>query len=499
MAILKYLGIAFYAALAARAETEKTPLVPLVSIRELHEDFSGKVEDAECKRKPELVNSHEDVLVVAGECEGYKDFVVAAEMSTAARERGQEPAFPALYDPRFVKSDDTLSWRRRIETAGGGDGVAVVTGPDPQNCREAWCGGLGVLFIDQVSDKRPTTYYFPEGAPDPLAIVVLDAKRKVVGVLEDGYRDRLVVYRDKGDSIVIDDVPRSTLRKTQQLGLDVTAKQLVYDDVASVLFVGGNLKSGERGLTKVDVKQAFEMSEVWTVGVGTSVGTPRLHLRRQPDEKATEVLLLSRNFYARVDASNGKLLHLGEQEGLFFPKESAPAAAYDPYRDCLYSTGGSKLRRSSVESGKKVWVVDLSDEARDSLERFYPAKGTPALDTIGVKIGTDERIHVVGEYFHTALCDTSCHEDRMTHVLLTLDDCVDDATWRKRQGGDNKHLPDESADCAWVSMSPSERCASKGFTSTGHAWAWQACPATCSTCPYVCGGEDDSTEWQSAA
>ena len=57
MAILKYLGIAFYAALAARAETEKTPLVPLVSIRELHEDFSGKVEDATCARKPELVNS----------------------------------------------------------------------------------------------------------------------------------------------------------------------------------------------------------------------------------------------------------------------------------------------------------------------------------------------------------------------------------------------------------------------------------------------------------
>ena len=93
-----------------RLETERTPLVPLVSIRELHEDFSGKVEDAECERKPELVNSHEDVLVVAGECEGYKDFVVAAEMSTAARERGAEPAFPALYDPRFVKSDDTLSW-----------------------------------------------------------------------------------------------------------------------------------------------------------------------------------------------------------------------------------------------------------------------------------------------------------------------------------------------------------------------------------------------------
>ena len=52
MAILKYLGIAFYAALAARAETERTPLVPLVSIRELHEDFSGKVEDAKCEDKP---------------------------------------------------------------------------------------------------------------------------------------------------------------------------------------------------------------------------------------------------------------------------------------------------------------------------------------------------------------------------------------------------------------------------------------------------------------
>ena len=43
MAILKYLGIVFYAA-RARAETERTPLVPLVSIRELHEDFSGNVD-----------------------------------------------------------------------------------------------------------------------------------------------------------------------------------------------------------------------------------------------------------------------------------------------------------------------------------------------------------------------------------------------------------------------------------------------------------------------
>ena len=83
MAILKYLGMLLYAARAARAETERTPLVPLVSIRELHEDFSGKVEDAECERKPELVNAHEDVLVVAGECSGYKDFVVAADQRSA--------------------------------------------------------------------------------------------------------------------------------------------------------------------------------------------------------------------------------------------------------------------------------------------------------------------------------------------------------------------------------------------------------------------------------
>ena len=51
---------ALHSARAARAETERTPLVPLVSIRELHEDFSGKVEDAECARKPELVNAQGD-------------------------------------------------------------------------------------------------------------------------------------------------------------------------------------------------------------------------------------------------------------------------------------------------------------------------------------------------------------------------------------------------------------------------------------------------------
>jgi hypothetical protein len=58
MAILKYLGLYLYAAVAAQTNTERTPLVPLVSIRELHEDFSGKVEDATCARKPELVNAH---------------------------------------------------------------------------------------------------------------------------------------------------------------------------------------------------------------------------------------------------------------------------------------------------------------------------------------------------------------------------------------------------------------------------------------------------------
>ena len=58
MAILKYLGMVLYAARAAQTNTERTPRVPLVSIRELHEDFSGKVEDATCARKPELVNAH---------------------------------------------------------------------------------------------------------------------------------------------------------------------------------------------------------------------------------------------------------------------------------------------------------------------------------------------------------------------------------------------------------------------------------------------------------
>ena len=70
------------------------------------------------------------------------------------------------------------------------------------------------------------------------------------------------------------------------------------------------------------------------------------------------------------------------------PKESAPAAAYDPYRDCLYSTGGSKLRRSSVESGKKVWVVDLSDEARDSLGARSGTRTTTVLLILMMNAGT---------------------------------------------------------------------------------------------------------------
>ncbi|KAK7236700.1 hypothetical protein SO694_0024501, partial [Aureococcus anophagefferens] len=50
-----------------------------------------------------------------------------------------------------------------------------------------------------------------------------------------------------------------------------------------------------------------------------------------------------------------------------------------------------------------------------------------------------------------------------------------------------KHAP--AKNCAWVANFPEDRCAAKG----DEAQAWQACPETCSTCPYECAG--DSASW----
>ena len=79
-------------------------------------------------------------------------------------------------------------------------------------------------------------------------------------------------------------------------------------------------------MARVDVGSGKALSLAWVTEVATDEGTPRLHLRRTSVvTAASEVLLLSKNFYARV-SSAGALLHTRVEDGLWLPADDAALA-----------------------------------------------------------------------------------------------------------------------------------------------------------------------------
>ncbi|KAH8059315.1 protein kinase [Aureococcus anophagefferens] len=83
------------------------------------------------------------------------------------------------------------------------------------------------------------------------------------------------------------------------------------------------------------------------------------------DSAASEVLLVSKYFYARVDAADGVLLHADDTDGRWLPEDSAAQAAYDPARDCLWSVDGTTLRMSATDTGAAVYDWDYYADSAD--------------------------------------------------------------------------------------------------------------------------------------
>ncbi|KAK7239236.1 calcium ion binding protein [Aureococcus anophagefferens] len=208
----------------------------------------------------------------------------------------------------------------------------------------------------------------------------------------DGDEKAVVFYEVDGSSLVERDrVDLSSL-------LD-SAKKMVFDAAGSALFVGGNLEvpSGDRGVVRIDVADS-EPSIAWTASAGTDDGTPQVLLRRDgATTAATEVLLLSKSFYTRLDATDGTALWVRDESDLWlFRDVFGVQAAFDPFQSCLYSTSETNLRRHNVTTGDTDWEVDVGSSS-----------------SYGVHVTPDGRIHVI---------DVTADEDSDFQVqVLTYD------------------------------------------------------------------------------
>ena len=97
----------------------------------------------------------------------------------------------------------------------------------------------------------------------------------------------------------------------------------------------------DRALAKIDFSDESALAFAWLVAIPVTEGTPRLHLRRtSASEPASEVLLLSKEFYARV--SGGVLTYFTDADGLWLPEDEGAMATYRLPRPRF---GGSRRRR----------------------------------------------------------------------------------------------------------------------------------------------------------
>jgi len=199
-------------------------------------------------------------------------------------------------------------------------------------------------------------------------------KPLAVAMLNDG---NVAMIRENGLDVIVFEPRASTgkLVEVDRVALDAgdnpmkTLKTMIYDPALSALFIGGNAKKdGLRGLARVNVGNEFTKL-AWTAKVDMTRGTAKLHLRRKSfDSPAYEVLLLSRHFYVRADVSDGSEIDASRVQDEYFwpwlPYGEAPKAAYDPTRDVIWTTSGTRLRMHSAESGLvegKAFNMDRHD------------------------------------------------------------------------------------------------------------------------------------------
>ena len=145
---------------------------------------------------------------------------------------------------------------------------------------------------------------------------------------------------------------------------DVTSFTL--DDNDTVFVVGKVDEDDYRAVAKV-----LDDGDVdWAYPVATTSGTPVILLT------ATEILLCSESFFARVSQTKGSTLFLLEEESLWLPESGTSIVTYDAATDTILSaayvyTGfvdgqfvasQALIRQSSASTGKAFSTLDFWTE-----------------------------------------------------------------------------------------------------------------------------------------
>eukprot|EP00635_Sarcinochrysidales_sp_CCMP3193_P013443 CAMPEP_0118894448 /NCGR_PEP_ID=MMETSP1166-20130328/3220_1 /TAXON_ID=1104430 /ORGANISM="Chrysoreinhardia sp, Strain CCMP3193" /LENGTH=1309 /DNA_ID=CAMNT_0006833357 /DNA_START=101 /DNA_END=4030 /DNA_ORIENTATION=+ len=322
-----------------------------------------------------------------------------------------------------------------------------------------------------------------------------------------GYVWFAVTMDEEGASVQTFEKDWGDYDRTEDIDLsphDVTeAEFLAYDDGLGAYFVGGNYVDGRRAVTRFDFDRPVS-THVWTTPVDATSGSPRILLRRRRGAAAaTEVLMVSQSFYARVDASSGDVLFVRTESNF----ANSDLVAYDSLGDFLYGAVGTAVVRYDVENGERLGAVqlgyqldvfdpDMSELALPpvlddyDLDNWYNHNGRQVVHGIGAHSGDcANHVHLFGRYYGSQVdeekyfswfltsLDAWCDQD-----ALSDERCDDDPAWHKRNA--------PSKDCAWVGDLASSRCDDVG--DDGRA-ATVACRFSCGRCDI--DGCEDSTNW----
>lgn len=135
---------------------------------------------------------------------------------------------------------------------------------------------------------------------------------------------------------------------------------VLSDASSGAFFVVGNYDddAGSRGVAKVRLDGGVE----WTIAVRTDEGTPRPLLRTTSTGSSSELLLVSKSFYARLSTNTGETVALIDYPGSaarWLPTSTGAQAAYDPTTDSIYT----------VDASLEVYGCDSSSSENSSHDR----------------------------------------------------------------------------------------------------------------------------------
>mmetsp|Transcript_18746 Transcript_18746/g.60557 ORF Transcript_18746/g.60557 Transcript_18746/m.60557 type:complete len:493 (-) Transcript_18746:2175-3653(-) len=382
------------------------------------------------------------------------------------------------------------------------------------------------VAIAMVDTEYNLTLWDLDGLELNSASLPIDGTAAHMLLLDGGMR--LAISRDDAPGAQLFDLSATDFDRLDTLDLGAVMSEtefMAYDREARAIFVGGNANDGRRAVTRLDVLEDG-LTRAWTTAIDPTEGSsPHIHLRYDDVAagEATEVLVVSTSFYARVDATSGAVRYVTTE--VEFALSSL--VNYDRSADALYGSGGgiyeSTLRpggtvvsRFDVETGARQAAVDIGyqleaadpDHSRElelpEPDAFYSTTEIDNWFRVGqdqtikgayIRVGDDgcaSHIYLLGHYYGIVVDE----DNWSSWFLMRLDnwcddDALGDASCEDDDGWHKRNQPDK--DCAWVAEYAVERCDDDLVGEDGVTSATAACRFTCGAC--TIRGCDDDPAW----